>query len=92
MDRPVAFSGPCRATLPPVGIVQSPARISFFKQVIDAAPATGGPLKEKHRWGIEGEYYLVYFCDHQPAAHVMTLPQGVRFKAEVIDTWEMTVP
>ncbi len=71
---------------------QSPARIAFFKTVFDAAPAAAAALtKEKNTWGVEGEYYLIYLWDRQPASLPVVLPEKTAFKAEVIDTWAMTI-
>jgi hypothetical protein len=38
-----------------------------------------------------GNYRLLYFGEHQPTAWRFGLPQGVRYEADVIDTWNMTV-
>ena len=71
---------------------QSPARLAFFKKIIDSAPAAArAPLKIRYSWGVEGEYYLVYFWDRQPGLYDVDLPNDIRFKAEVIDTWNMNV-
>jgi hypothetical protein len=37
------------------------------------------------------EYYLTYFGVSQPAEMVASVPAGEKYKAEVVDTWEMTV-
>jgi Domain of unknown function (DUF5060)/Protein of unknown function (DUF4038)/Domain of unknown function (DUF5605) len=70
---------------------QSPARLAFFKKIIDAAPAAAAPLSQKNTWGVEGEYYLAYLWDRQHAYQGLTLPDNASFKAEIIDTWAMTV-
>jgi hypothetical protein len=41
--------------------------------------------------GIEGEYYIIYLGFNQPAYRIFKLPSGIRFKVEIIDTWDMTV-
>jgi hypothetical protein len=41
--------------------------------------------------GKEGATSLFYFGVHQPAEWTLDLPEGNRYQAEVIDTWEMTV-
>ncbi len=41
--------------------------------------------------GKEGEYYLAYFGIHQPAFRSLNLPDGWKFKIDIIDTWEMTI-
>jgi hypothetical protein len=79
---------------------QSPARIAFLRKVLEAGPAEG--IDPIDRWqddrtaGKAGEYYLVYFGKDRPAEWVFELPRaglksGMRFKAEVLDAWDMTV-
>ena len=36
-------------------------------------------------------YYLIYLGVSQPALLEITLPEGEEYRAEVIDTWGMTV-
>lgn len=75
---------------------QSPARLAFLRAVLEEGPAEGiDPLDGVvgHRYpcaGRPGEYYLIYFGIHQPARVALTLPGGVTFSAEVLDTWNMT--
>ena len=71
---------------------QSPALLKFFKQVADAAPAAATVLADyRFTWGVEGEYYLTYLWDRQHATQSYKLPDGVKFKAEILDTLAMTV-
>lgn len=70
---------------------QSPARIAFFRRIIEAAPAEATVLAHRNTWGVEGRYYLTYLYDRQHATQSYRLPDGARFKAEVIDTWAMTI-
>lgn len=70
---------------------QSPALLKFFKQVADAAPAAATVLSGRYTWGVEGEYYLTYLWDRQHATQSYKLPEGVKFKAEILDTMAMTV-
>lgn len=70
---------------------QSPERLKFFKQVVDAAPAEATVLSERNTWGVEGEYYLTYLWDRQHLTQSYKLPAGGRFKAEVLDTVAMTI-
>jgi Domain of unknown function (DUF5060)/Protein of unknown function (DUF4038)/Domain of unknown function (DUF5605) len=70
---------------------QSPARLAFLKTIMDAAPADATVLPEKNTWGVEGEYYLTYLWDRQHATQSYKLPEGRRFKAEIIDTLAMTI-
>lgn len=78
----------------------SPARLAFFKAVIDAAPAEGidpiDTFEDLFIAGQPGRYYLVYFGTQAPTAwlprlYLTGLRDGQRFKAEIIDTWAMTI-
>jgi len=72
---------------------KSPARIAFLRKIMEAGPHEplttfnyrGNPALCK-----EGEYYLFYFGPKQPAWRTLELPGGP-YKAEVIDTWRMTI-
>jgi hypothetical protein len=79
---------------------QSPARIAFLKKVLETAPAEG--LQPIDKWqdertaGKAGEYYLIYFGKERPTEWAFELPkaglrEGMRFRVEVLDTWEMSV-
>ena len=75
---------------------QSPARIAFLRQILEAGPAEGlEPMRhfagDVACAGREGEYYIVYFGRGRPAYRDLTLPEGSQFKIDVIDTWEMTI-
>jgi hypothetical protein len=70
---------------------QSPELLKFFKQVMDAAPTAATVLPDRNTWGVEGEYYLTYLWDRQHATQSYKLPEGRKFKAEIIDTLAMTV-
>ncbi len=74
---------------------QSPARIAFLRQIIEAAPVKG---LEPLPWGWdvacggqEGHYYLVYWGEHQPLYWYMPLPAEGQYQIDLIDTWEMTI-
>jgi hypothetical protein len=41
--------------------------------------------------GKHGEYYLTYFGWRQPGQVKFRLPNEVRYHADVIDTWNMTI-
>ncbi|MFE9454023.1 DUF5605 domain-containing protein [Streptomyces sp. NPDC006739] len=41
--------------------------------------------------GVEGRYHLTYFGAAQPGARSFTLRPGTSYRAEIIDTWNMTV-
>ncbi|MBK3574726.1 DUF5605 domain-containing protein [Streptomyces sp. MBT65] len=74
---------------------ESPARIAFLRDILEETPGDGiDPLPSD--WdvpvgGVEGRYYLTYFGFMQPRRRTFALAPGVRYEAEVIDTWNMTV-
>ncbi|HEY1381707.1 MAG TPA: DUF5060 domain-containing protein [Gemmataceae bacterium] len=78
---------------------QSPPRIAFLRKVLEDAPDKR--LDPIDKWqdartaGTAGEYYLVYLGKDRPTEWVFELPRiglksGMRFKADVLDSWEMT--
>ena len=75
---------------------ESPKRIEFLRRVLEEVPEPG---LRSIRWprvdfacGAVGErYYLFYFAGAQPALRPLSLPQGKRYRATVIDTWNMTM-
>jgi Domain of unknown function (DUF5605) len=78
----------------------SPARIAFLKQILESAPPEGiepiDQFYETRMGGKGGQYYLIYFGNDQPAEWNFALPrdgmkEGLSFKADVIDTWNMTI-
>jgi Domain of unknown function (DUF5060)/Domain of unknown function (DUF5605)/Protein of unknown function (DUF4038) len=78
----------------------SPARIAFFKKIIDDAPPEGiEPLDryyENHIAGKYGQYYLVYFGTEKPTEwpfelYKYAVQDGMKFTADVLDTWNMTI-
>jgi hypothetical protein len=78
----------------------SPARIAFLKSILETAPPEGitpiDQFYETRMGGKGGEYYLIYFGANQPAEWTFALPrdgmtEGLTFKADVIDTWNMTI-
>ena len=74
---------------------ESPERIGFLRQIIEAAPQHGLSQRtigrEQRSIGVEGKYYLCYHGERQPKYKKYRLPEGTRFAAEIIDTWEMTI-
>jgi hypothetical protein len=79
---------------------ESPPRLAFLKQILDAAPPDGidpiDAFDDLFVAGQPGRYYLIYFgtqapTEWQPRLHLTGLRDGQRFKAEVIDTWSMTI-
>ena len=71
----------------------SPPRIAFMRRVLESAPAEG--LNNLSTYyiaaGQEGRYYLFYFDASQPAEYEFDLAKGPRYRADVIDPWEMTI-
>ncbi|TFW31039.1 DUF5060 domain-containing protein [Massilia horti] len=79
---------------------QSPARLAFFRKILSESPAEG--LEPIDKWqgnpfaGKHAQYYLGYFGRDTPTAWPFVLfktglADGMKFRAEVIDTWNMTV-
>jgi hypothetical protein len=79
---------------------QSPARLAFLKKVLEDSPPEG--INPIDKWqnpeygGQPAEYYLISLGTQKPTAWKFRLPKarladGMKFKAEVLDTWNMTV-
>jgi hypothetical protein len=79
---------------------QSPARLAFLRKILDTSPPEG--LDPIDKWqdypfaGKPGEYYLGYFGKQAPTSWPFLLykkgvADGMKFKVDVIDTWNMTV-
>lgn len=79
---------------------ESPPRLAFLRRVLEEAPAGG--LEPSDHWqdprmaGESGRYYLIYFGEEQPTSWKLklyrnALVDGMEFKADVIDTWNMTI-
>ena len=85
---------------------QSPARLAFLKKVLEDAPANGiepvDKWQEPEYGGRAPDYYLIYLGKQKPTSWEFKLPKpplakgqppadGMKFTAEVLDTWNMTV-
>jgi hypothetical protein len=85
---------------------QSPPRLAFLKKVLDDAPPEGIEPLDKWQnpqyGGQSGKYYLIYLGKETPQSWKFLLPKppsangpgltnGMKFTAEVLDTWNMTV-
>ena len=85
---------------------QSPARLAFLKQVMNDGPPEGIEPIDKWQnptyGGKAGHYYLVYLGKAAPTAWEFKLPKppqgpehaladGMKFRAEVLDSWNMTI-
>jgi hypothetical protein len=78
---------------------QSPPRLAFLRQVLEDSPTNG--IDPIDKWqnpqygGQPAEYYLVYLGRDKPTTWLFELPKakledGMKFKAEILDTWNMT--
>jgi hypothetical protein len=84
---------------------QSEPRLAFLRKILEAGPPQGiEPIDEyyeTHIGGKAGEYYLIYFGEERPIQWHFSLPRdppnknalaaGMKFRVDVIDTWNMTV-
>lgn len=70
---------------------ESPARIAFLKEILEEAPMDGIEPLDEYTGGKPGEYYLCYFGMDEPEIWTIDLPDNVKFRIELIDTWEMTI-
>lgn len=78
----------------------SPARIAFLRKIVEGGPAGGlEPIDqyyETNMAGKAGDYYLIYFGKDKISKWDFVLPKrelaaGAQFRAEIIDTWNMTI-
>jgi len=76
----------------------SPARIAFLRRIVEECGGLNplDPYYNLNLAGRYGEFYILYFGDEKPKSWEFLLPDellkdGMKFKAEIIDTWEMTV-
>ncbi|MGB8226054.1 MAG: DUF4038 domain-containing protein [Sedimentisphaerales bacterium] len=79
---------------------QSPARLAFLRKIMDDGPADGLDPIDRNlpiaTGGKRGEYYLIYFGTEARTSwpfelYKAELADGMKFTAEVIDTWNMTI-
>lgn len=73
-------------------------RIAFLREIIEDMPAGGlSPMVGSWMWervsgGINGDYRLIYFGEHQPAEWALGLPEDDGdYEIDVIDIWNMTI-
>ena len=84
---------------------QSPPRLTFLRNVLEDSPAEGIEPIDKWQnpqyGGQPGKYYLIYLGKEKPTEWEVKLPKppqgkgialddGMKFQAEVLDTWNMT--
>ncbi|MCX7522694.1 DUF5605 domain-containing protein [Microbacterium sp. STN6] len=74
---------------------ESPARIRFLAQLTAEAPnGVLNPLRGDWDapWGGAGdEYRIVYFGFNRPSYRDVVAKRGIRYRVDVIDTWNMTI-
>ena len=73
---------------------ESAPRIAFLRhEVLRGAEAGLTPIPNAYYPGAArtGEYYLYFLDYHQPVEQEFTLPEKVKFQADVIDPWKMTI-
>jgi hypothetical protein len=72
---------------------ESAARIAFLRKILEEGPPGWMNPADKYYLsaGKPGEYYLYYFDVNQPAEYEFPLLAGVRYRAEIIDPWAMTI-
>jgi len=79
---------------------ESPPRLAFLRKILEDAPAEGiEPIdlwQDPRIGGRAGEYYLMYFGREAPTSWPFEfyrngLADGMQFKVEIIDTWNMTI-
>ncbi len=72
-------------------------RLKFLRQIVEEGPVEGiEPFAGSFPWGRtaaggRGGYSLIYFGEHQPKHWGNGLPPEGRYRADVVDTWNMTV-
>ena len=73
---------------------ESPERILFLRKIFEEMPDNPVPAYERTRvlgLNYDEEAYLYYYGVRQPGIKVFDLPEGKKYRAEVIDAWNMTV-
>ncbi|MEU8147671.1 DUF5605 domain-containing protein [Nonomuraea sp. NPDC048901] len=76
---------------------ESTPRIRFLRAVLDELPADVAgidPLPADFDvpvGGVEGRYYLAYLGHMQPRRRTFSLRPGPRYRADILDTWNMTI-
>ncbi|MBB3185934.1 DUF5605 domain-containing protein [Microbacter margulisiae] len=79
---------------------ESPSRIGFLRKIVESGPREGlEPIDHyytRNVVGQYGQYYLYYFGKRKLKEWHFELPakdltDGMKFKVELIDTWNMTI-
>jgi hypothetical protein len=72
---------------------ESPRRIAFLRKILESGPAEGLNNLSTYYLGAgqPGRYYLFYFDVNQPAEYEFDLAKSARYRAEIVDPWNMTI-
>jgi hypothetical protein len=75
---------------------KSPERIAFLHKIMTEAPPEGvhpfHNIWNKETYLLkENEFYLYYYGNSQQAKARIYLPKNIKFRLEVIDTWNMSI-
>jgi hypothetical protein len=78
---------------------ESAPRLAFLRRLLEEGPTQGlepTPLGSVIGYwfacaGQPHQYYLTYLGEHQPARLRFDGPEGESYRAEILDTWEMTM-
>ncbi|MES5823088.1 DUF5605 domain-containing protein [Streptomyces sp. RG80] len=76
---------------------ESTPRIEFLRTILEQTPLDAPGIDPQPGdfdfpvGGVEDRYYLTYFGVSQPRRRLFALRPGTHYRAEVIDTWNMTV-
>lgn len=74
---------------------ESPKRIAFLRRILEEGPKDG--FYPEHKGDYKSvaskskDYYLFYFDLYRPGTYEFKLNSGGEYRAEVIDTWNMTI-
>ncbi|HSU50229.1 MAG TPA: DUF5060 domain-containing protein [Segetibacter sp.] len=78
----------------------SPARIGFLRKILEEGPGPlmlADPWKDNKTAQADSNFYLIYLGKEVQSEWPFSLPKkngpsaGAKFKAEIIDTWNMTI-
>jgi hypothetical protein len=76
---------------------QSQERIKFLQQIIETAPGYLTPVVNYEWWmpysavSFKDEYFLNYYNMDQPRSQIINLPEGSKYRVEIINAWDMTI-
>jgi len=77
---------------------ESPARIRFLTEIMTQTPGDGLRVLENRSWdevaGVsetDPGYRIYYYGVNRPSSRLFMMPEGEKWHAEVIDTWNITI-